>query len=176
MKLKWVCSIIFFTDGEVVFIHSDQEDKTCPSTLIWASYQSYILQHLRGDMESIYTELTPYGIKIECARTDNVLHKGNSKIKIVWSYMHFRTKKKYILCYRFRAMNIIMPCHILIRKGKYRPGTTTTPTPLSRSEDPSSITKWAWLESSGRRLISSISITKKKVFFWEKNIFKIFGI
>ena len=73
MKLKLVCYGIFFSAVEVVFIHLNQVNKTCPSTLIWASYQSLLLQYLMGDMESKYTELAPNAIKKECARTDDVI-------------------------------------------------------------------------------------------------------
>ena len=45
--------------------------KKCPSTLIWASYQSSLVQYLRGDLQSIYTELAVYGSKNEDATTDN---------------------------------------------------------------------------------------------------------
>ena len=46
--------------------------KICPNTYVWASSQSLILEHLRGDMESIYTRLALYGSKNECTRTNNV--------------------------------------------------------------------------------------------------------
>ena len=67
-----------------------------------------------------------------------------------------------------------------IRKGKCRPATTTTP-PVSRSGYPPWILKRAGLESSGRRLISSIGKTKgiafcfvfSKFFFFLK-IFRFF--
>ena len=79
------------TAGEVVFIHSDQVDKTCPSTLILTLYQSLLIQYLRGDMESIYTDLALYVSKIECARTDNVVFpiseicKGTVSLKKIQS-------------------------------------------------------------------------------------------
>ena len=59
-----------------------------------------------------------------------------------------------------------------IRKGKCRPATT----PMSRSGYPSWILKWAGLESSGQRLISSIGKTKKKAFFQLTLFFLFFKI
>ena len=65
-----------------------------------------------------------------------------------------------------------------IRKGKYRPATTTPATAVSRSGYPPWILKRGGLESSGRRLISSIGKIKGLVFFFSffqgKNIFKSF--
>ena len=54
-----------------------------------------------------------------------------------------------------------------IRKEKCRPATTptTTTSPVSRSGYPPWIQKRAGLESSGRRLISSIGKTKGIAFF-----------
>ena len=48
---------MFCSTGEVVFIHSDKVEKTCPTALILASSQS------------IYPELALSGSKNECART-----------------------------------------------------------------------------------------------------------
>ena len=58
--------------GEVIFIHSDQVDKTCPSTLILASSQAKLLGYIRGDIRSIYPELALFSSKHEGARTDIV--------------------------------------------------------------------------------------------------------
>ena len=63
---------MFCFTGEVVFIHSDQVDKTCPSTFILAPSQGYLLWYIRGDIKSIYTKLALYGSKNECARNDTV--------------------------------------------------------------------------------------------------------
>ena len=64
-----------------------------------------------------------------------------------------------------------------IRKEKCRPATTTTPATVSRSGYPPWILKWSGLESSGRRLISSIGKTKRKGFFLgQKQYFKNFEI
>ena len=64
---------MFCSTGEVVFIRSDQVDKTCPSTLILASSQGKLLGYIIGYIKSIYPELALYGSKNECARTDTVL-------------------------------------------------------------------------------------------------------
>ena len=63
---------MFCPPGQVVFIHSDHSNKTCPSTLILASSQSYFLGYIRVDMESIYPEFALYGDTNERARTDTV--------------------------------------------------------------------------------------------------------
>ena len=46
--------------------------KHARSTLILASTQSYLLEYLKGDMESIYTKLALCGSKKEWARTDTL--------------------------------------------------------------------------------------------------------
>ena len=104
MKLKWVCYGKFFSAGEVAFIHLNQVNKTCPSTLIWASYQSLLLQYLMGVMESIYTELALNAIKKECARTDNVIFLiseicDNTAYKLISKnkYFFWRINNKDIL-------------------------------------------------------------------------------
>ena len=63
---------MFCPTRQVVFIYSDQVDKTLPSTLISASSQALLLRYIRGDMESIYPESALCGSQNECARTDNV--------------------------------------------------------------------------------------------------------
>ena len=69
-----------------------------------------------------------------------------------------------------------------IRKEKYRPATTpvASAAPMSCSIYPPWILKWAGLESSGRRLISSIVKTKIIAFFFGNFFFfllnfQIFG-
>ena len=51
MKVKKVCKGIFCPAGQVVFIHSDQDDKTCPDTLSSGPSQSYLLDYLSGAMK-----------------------------------------------------------------------------------------------------------------------------
>ena len=63
---------MFCSSGEVVFIHSDQVDKTCPSTLIVSYSEGLLLGCIRGDIKSIYPELALDGSKNECTRTDTV--------------------------------------------------------------------------------------------------------
>ena len=63
---------MFCSTGEVVFIHSDEVDKKCPSTLILAPSQGYFLGYIRGDMKSIYPKLALSGGKNEFAVTDTV--------------------------------------------------------------------------------------------------------
>ena len=63
---------MFCSTGEVVFIHPDQVDETCPSTLILASSQGQLLGYIRGDIKSIYLELALDGSNNKCARTDTV--------------------------------------------------------------------------------------------------------
>ena len=41
MRLKLLCYSLFYPAGQVVFIHLDQDDKTCSSTIILASSQSH---------------------------------------------------------------------------------------------------------------------------------------
>ena len=61
-----------------------------------------------------------------------------------------------------------------IRKEKYRPATTPA-APMSRSGYPPWILKRGGVESSGRRLISSIGKTKRIAFFFcKKKIFSKF--
>ena len=62
-----------------------------------------------------------------------------------------------------------------IRKGKCCPATTPTTTP-SCSGDPPLILKRVGLESSGRRLISSIGKTKSIAFFFPAIFFFFFFI
>ena len=64
---------MFCSTGEVIFIHLDQMDKTCPSTLILASSQGLLHGQIRGDIRSIQPELALYGSNNRCARTDTVL-------------------------------------------------------------------------------------------------------
>ena len=68
---------MFCPTGQVVVIHSEQVDKTRPSTLILALSQSWLLWYIRVDMESICPEFALYDSKNECARTDTVFfHKS----------------------------------------------------------------------------------------------------
>ena len=63
-----------------------------------------------------------------------------------------------------------------IRKEKYRPATTpaAAATPMYVTlTGPPWILKWAGLESSGQRLISSIGKTKRIYKNWQKKYFKI---
>ena len=48
VKPKKLSKGLFYTVGQVLFIHSVQVDKTCSSTLIFATSQSLLLVYLRG--------------------------------------------------------------------------------------------------------------------------------
>ena len=90
-------------------------------------------------------------------------------------------KVKQQIGYTFYIVNNVCCCVFTkyclisyIKKGKYRPATTT-PTSPSRSCYHSWILKRGGLDTSGRRLISAIGKTKRIAFFWtKKNILKIF--
>ena len=62
---------MFCSTGEVVFIHSEKVDKTCPSALIFVSSQG-TSGYIRGYIKSTYPELALSSSKNLCARTDIV--------------------------------------------------------------------------------------------------------
>ena len=74
--------------GEVVFIHSDQVDKTCHITLIFASSHGLTSWVHHGDIMNIYPELALYVSKNECARTDTVLFAISQVCTRGWNFYH----------------------------------------------------------------------------------------
>ena len=61
---------MFCTVRQVIFIHPDQVDKTCSSTLSLVSSQSLLLEYVREHMDSLRCEFTLYGSQNECSRTN----------------------------------------------------------------------------------------------------------
>ena len=90
----------------------DQVDKTFPSTLIWASNQSLLLQYFRGYMESIYTKLVLYVSKNECARTGNVFSPISEVCNGTWKLTIFSS---------FLVQFFLLPCVCTCNSLKIQP-------------------------------------------------------
>ena len=99
----------------------------------------------------------------------SLLNMFTSHIHVFHTFFHclklyLTLFKAFILLITFELITVITTFLSYIRKGKYRPATTTP----SRSGYLPWILKWVGLESSGRRLISSIGTTKIIAFFLAK--------